>query len=203
MSAPSAWRRGVARAPRHSAKILRLPISEGVRRRRRRRLIALLVVVIILAGISVNELLVTLDPVSVVKPKLRPSAIELRLFRLVNDARARAGLPALAFSRSLMAATHFHSADMAFAGYLGYDGPAGDSPADRVVRAGLDYRELAENCYRDGSGSLAQLANRTLAQWLARPAYRGNLLSPGFRATAIAAARSADGSIYLTQDFIR
>ena len=102
-----------------------------------------------------------------------------------------------------MAAAYFHSADMAITGYLGYDGLAGDSPVDRLTRAGLDYRELAENCYSDGTGSLARLADRALAQWLSGPADRGNLLAPQFSATAIAIARSADGSIYLTQDFIR
>ncbi|MGA2411908.1 MAG: CAP domain-containing protein [Candidatus Binataceae bacterium] len=189
--------------PRRSAKVLRLPVPEAVRRGRRRRLIALGVLAIILAGIAANERLTALSSSNVLKPSLRANAIERRLFRLANNARVRAGLPALAFSRPLMAAAYFHSADMALAGYRGFDGPGGDTPVDRIKGAGLDYREAAETYYSDTASGLHDFADHAIAQWLAAPATRKTLLSPDFTATAIAVARAADGSIYLTEDFIR
>jgi uncharacterized protein YkwD len=128
---------------------------------------------------------------------------ESALLRMTNEVRTRFGLPALAFSRPLMAAARFHSADMAARGYFGLDGPSGDSPADRVRRFGLNYQEVAENIFADGQTLSAKLPNRVLAAWMANPERRGNLLNASFRATAVAISRAQDGSWYVTQDFIR
>ena len=102
-----------------------------------------------------------------------------------------------------MHAAYFHSADMAGADYIAYDGPAGDTPVDRVAAQGVAYRELAENLYNGTADRAIKLADLALAQWLADPPDRKNLLSPRFRATAIAIARAADGSFRITQDFAR
>ena len=122
---------------------------------------------------------------------------------MTNEVRARFGLPALAFSRPLMAAARFHSADMAARGYSGHDGPSGDSPADRVRRFGLNYQEVAENIFADGRTIDGALPSRVLAAWMANPERRGNLLNASFHATAVAISRAPDGSWYVTQDFIR
>lgn len=132
---------------------------------------------------------------------------ESSLLRMANAARARAGLTPLKLSRRLLAAAKFHSADMAARGYLGHDGPGGDTPADRVRRAGMNYQEIAENLYSDdrqcaGAGA-ANPSARALAAWMADPARRANLLSTRFRATAVAISRAPDGACYVTQDFIR
>lgn len=134
---------------------------------------------------------------------------ESSLLRMANAARARAGLTPLKLSRRLLAAAKFHSADMAARGYLGHDGPGGDTPADRVRQAGMNYQEIAENLYSDGRADAAGDAGaanpsaRALAAWMADPARRANLLSTRFRATAVAISRAPDGACYVTQDFIR
>lgn len=204
MSAPSVHGRGATKAPRHTAKIIRMPTPEVVRRGQRRRLRGLLALATMLAVIAAREHFANSEAVgSTVRPRLRPDGVETRLLRLVNAARDSAGETALSFSKPLMAAAYFHSSDMAQAGYINYDGPAGDTPVDRVVSRGIAYREIAENLYRGSADRVADLADRALAQWMANPLDRGHLLAPQFRTTAIAISRAGDGSFSITQDFAR
>ena len=130
-------------------------------------------------------------------------ALEFQILKLVNDQRTRIGQPPLAFSPGMTAAARAHSEDMAAHHYLGYDGPGGDTPAGRARAAGISYTEFAENVYADGVAGPETLAARTIADWLASPANRANLLSPHFRSSAVGLARAADGSFYVTEDFIR
>ena len=102
-----------------------------------------------------------------------------------------------------MSAARSHSIDMAERRYFGHDSPAGDTPADRVRMMGINYEELAESLYRDDSSDVETLPNRVVKGWLASPSHRANLLSPRFRIAAVGIARSDDGKIYVTQDFIR
>jgi len=124
------------------------------------------------------------------------------LLKLANDSRERAGLAPLQFSPRLMVAARNHSRDMAARGYLGHDSPAGDTPADRTRAAGVNYDELGENVYRD-SAEAGALPTRAIKAWLQSRAYRSNLLSPGFRLSAVGIARADDGNYFVTQDFIR
>lgn len=131
------------------------------------------------------------------------SAVEFQILKLVNDQRALIGQAPLEFSPRLMMAARAHSEDMAAHHYLGYDGPGGDTPADRARASGVSYLELAETVYSDGASGLEALPARTVAEWLVSPAHRANLLSPRLRASAVGLARAADGRLYVTEDFIR
>lgn len=128
---------------------------------------------------------------------------ELQILKLVNDERLRAGAPPLQFAPRLSIAARMHSTDMAIHGYIGHDGPAGDTPADRARRAGLTYQELGETLYADDGSDLAGLPARTVRAWLASPAHRANLLSPRFQVSAVGIGRSSQGNFYITEDFIR
>lgn len=131
------------------------------------------------------------------------SAQELQILKLVNDERARVGAPPLQFAPRLSIAARMHSADMAIHSYVGHEGPAGDTPADRARKAGVSYQELGENVYADEGADLAALPARTIRVWLASPAHRANLLSPRFQVSAVGIGRSAQGKFYITEDFIR
>lgn len=131
------------------------------------------------------------------------SAQEAEILRLVNDERKRAGAPALKSSQRLVLASRGHSYDMALRNYLGHDGPAGDTPAERVRGVGVDSAALGENIYMDHDTDHAKLAERTVKGWLNSPEHRANMLSPGFATTGIGVARAADGTAYVTQDFAK
>lgn len=204
MSAPSARGRGAAKAPRHAAKIIRFPTPEVVRRGQRKRLRGLVAVAVVLAAIAASEQFAGSESASTsVKPQLNPDVIEMRLLQLVNHVRESNGEVALTLSKPMMPAAYFHSSDMAQAGYLGYDGPAGDTPVDRLASKNISYKELAESVYRGEGDRIADLADRALMRWMANPLDRSHLLGPQFRTTAIGIARASDGSFLITQDFAR
>jgi len=181
-----------------------MPVPEMIRLQRRKRMRGLLITALILGVIAVWDQFGRSDAESKgLVASLRPNAIELLLLERVNAARERAGSPPLALSSALVRAAYFHSAEMAAAHHLAYDGPAGDTPVDRVTLQGLNYNELGENLFASSSDSLARLADTAVARWLANPQERANLLSAGFRATGIGVARAGDGSFYITQDLLR
>lgn len=131
------------------------------------------------------------------------SAQEFQLLKLANESRMQAGLAPLQFSQRLMLAARNHSRDMAARGYLGHDSPTGDTPADRARAAGIDYDELGENIYRGAAPDANALPEQVIKAWLQSRAHRGNLLSPGFRLSAVGIARADDGNYFVTQDFVR
>jgi uncharacterized protein YkwD len=92
---------------------------------------------------------------------------------------------------------------MALRNYLGHDGPAGDTPAERVRGVGVDSATLGENIYRDRDPDHAKLAERAVRGWLRSPEHRANLLAPDFATTGVGIARAADGTAYVTQDFTK
>jgi uncharacterized protein YkwD len=181
-----------------------MPVPEAVRLQRRKRLRGLLAAALALGVIAIwDQWEVSRAESHGLNVRLRPAAIELVLLDRVNTARLRAGRPPLAFSTSLMRAAYFHSSDMAATGYLAFDSPLGDTPADRIADAGLAYRELDENVFRGNRGSLSRLAGDAIAHWLANSEDRANLLSADLRIIGIGIARADDGSFYITQDLLR
>jgi uncharacterized protein YkwD len=129
--------------------------------------------------------------------------IESRIIDLVNAARTQAGAARLMLSDRLTLAARAHAQDMATRGYLAHDSASGDTPADRVRAAGLDYDEIAENLLSNPGHDLEALPQRALTTWLASPTTRNNLLSPRFRTIAAAIAHATDGSFYITLDLMR
>ena len=131
------------------------------------------------------------------------SAQEAEILLLVNEERKRNGAPPLKSSSRLILASRGHSYDMALRHYLGPNGPAGDTPAERVRGVGADPATLGENIYMDRDTDRAKLAAHTVQGWLHSPERRANMLSPAFGTTGIGVARAADGAAYVTQDFTK
>jgi len=200
--ASSASGRRIPRNVRH-LKVVRISSAELSRRKRMLR-----ITVAIGAIFFVASLVVRVEHVAPIRqdaalPPAQLSPIESQIVSLINTVRTRAGAAPLALSDRLMVAARAHSEDMADHGYLAHDSAAGDTPADRIRAAGLDYEEIAENLMSDAGRDLETLPQRVLATWLASPGPRNNLLSPGFTAAAVAIAHAADGSCYVTLDLMR
>jgi len=191
---------GAVRSVRRTAKVIPLPAP---RRWRRGPGVGTVVVAVgVIAAIAVRIDGLRGHGLQIASIQSPFSAQEFQLLKLANDSRERAGLAPLQFSPRLMVAARNHSRDMAARGYLGHDSPAGDTPADRTRAAGVNYDELGENVYRD-SAEAGALPTRAIKAWLQSRAYRSNLLSPGFRLSAVGIARADDGNYFVTQDFIR
>jgi uncharacterized protein YkwD len=201
MSVHSAGGRKSVRIPRGPAKVIPLPV--GQRRRRYPRAVRMGMASMGLAAAGAALAWIYLVPLIVHAPDLTAgmSAQEAEILRLINVERRRVGAPALKSSQRLVLASRGHSYDMALRNYLGHDGPAGDTPAERIRGVGVDSAVLGENLYVDRDADRAKLADHALAGWLRSPEHRANLLSPDFGTTGVGIARAADGTAYITQDF--
>ncbi len=65
-----------------------------------------------------------------------PSELEQDVINLINEERAKRGLPALRVDERLVEAARLHSLDMANNDFLSHTGSDGSSPWDRIARAG-------------------------------------------------------------------
>jgi uncharacterized protein YkwD len=177
----------------------------GGRRRRYRRTVGIGIASMGLAAAGAALVWLYLVPLIGLAPDVTAgmSAQEAEVLRLVNDERKRAGAPALKSSQRLVLASRGHSYDMALRNYLGHDGPAGDTPAERVRGVGVDSASLGENIYLDRDTDRAKLAERVVKAWLDSSEHRVNMLSPDFATTGIGIARAADSTAYVTQDFAK
>jgi hypothetical protein len=201
MSVQPASGRKTLRIPKGPAKVIPLPV--GGRRRRYRRTVGVGIASLGMAAAGAALVWLYLVPLIGLAPDLTAgmSAQEAEILRLVNDERRRGGTPPLKSSPRLVLASRGHSYDMALRNYLGHDGPAGDTPAERV--RGVDSATLGENIYMDRDPEHAKLAAHTVKAWLGTAEHRANMLSPDFATTGVGIARAADGTAYVTQDFAK
>ncbi len=131
---------------------------------------------------------------------MKPDQAQSRLFELINEERARAGLNALLLDYELSEAALLHSEDMRRGGFVGHVSPATGSPEERLLSAGIVTDVAAENV---GLG------------YSPDEIHKGLMDSPGHRAAilqakvthvgiGISSERKSGGTDYLvTELFIR
>lgn len=116
------------------------------------------------------------------KTSTRTSAIE-RVFELVNDARRKENLPSLSWNPTLATTAQAYAEDMATRGFFSHDDPEGGAPRDRILKGG--YTKPSCNCsWVYGTGeNLAHgqdTPEKVMADWLASPGHRANIMSEDF-----------------------
>lgn len=128
------------------------------------------------------------------------ASVEASLFRMLNDARAAEGLPALEAHEGLVAIARAHSADMATNDFFAHQSPTHGSPVNRVTDAGLSSGLVLENIGR-GAGSAA-----IHAQLMAAPQHRVNVLNREVTHVGIGAVAYEEGGetrFLVTQVFFK
>ncbi|MCB1171399.1 MAG: CAP domain-containing protein [Leptospiraceae bacterium] len=98
------------------------------------------------------------------------SAEEARFVQLVNEHRKKVGCDPLKLNPVLMQVARNHTNDMARRDFFSHTNPEGESPFDRMKKAGLRYSLAAENIafgQRD--------AREVLQSWLSSPGHRRNI----------------------------
>jgi uncharacterized protein YkwD len=179
-----------------------MPTPAAVRRRRARKAgLGLLVLSLIAAIVARLYLTYTAHPSPEKVSGLTRQ--ETEIMGLVNQQRSRGGLPPLKFSPRLAVIARGHSYDMAMRHYLAHNSPDGVAPADRISGVGIGYKAVGENIYMDDIADSAGLPGRAMKGWLKSPEHLANIISGTFTETGVGIAQSADGAIYVTQDFIR
>jgi uncharacterized protein YkwD len=178
-----------------------MPTPTVVRRRRAIKAgIGLLVLSLIAAIIARFYMMYTAPPSPEKVSGLTDQ--ETEILGLVNQQRVRDGMRPLKFSPRLAVIARGHSYDMAMRHYLAHNSPDGVAPADRISGAGLGYRAVGENIYMDDDADSADVPRRAMSGWLKSPEHLANIISDKFTETGVGIAQSADGSTYVTQDFV-
>jgi len=201
MKTSSAAGRGTARRPRGPAKIIPMRTPKVVKRRRAMRAGVGVVITALLAAIAMRVYLTRNAPRSP-EEMAGVSEPESEIIEAVNAERVRRGLKPLKFSPRLAVVARGHSYDMAMRHYLAHNSPDGVAPADRISGAGLGNRTVGENIYMDDDADSAGVPRRAMNGWLKSPEHLANIISDKFTETGVGIAQSADGSTYVTQDFV-
>lgn len=120
---------------------------------------------------------------------------ESEMLLLVNEERAKRGLPELVLDETLSEAARKHSIDMFQKGYFGHIDPEGNTPFDRIKESGVSFNAAGENL------ALAHTVTIAHKGLMNSPGHRENILHPGFTRIGIGAAQSSKHGIMFTQKF--
>lgn len=133
---------------------------------------------------------------------IKPNEIELRAFEQTNQERIKNGLPPFVWDSEIGRIARNYSESMSRLGFFSHVTPDGKRLPDRARAAGIrHYSVLGENiAYNQGYEDPGALA---VERWMQSPKHRANILSSEFRAMAIGSYVAPDGSVYLTQTFIK
>lgn len=124
------------------------------------------------------------------------TADEAQMLALINQERAKNGLPALQVDPRLVETARLKSRDMIAAGYFGHNSPTYGSPFDMMRVAGVKYRYAGENL---AGASTVERAHQAL---MASPGHRANILSPRFTRVGIGIVDGGPYGKMFTQHFI-
>lgn len=156
-----------------------------------------------------------------------PAVLAQLIHQKVNAVRRANGLAPLGWNGALVAIATGHSRDMQQRGYFAHVGPSGEDFASRYRRGGYECRVPAgpgrfllggENLaqvqqvaqwlvWEDGRKepdrirSAEELAEVTVTGWWNSPPHKQNLLRPEWLSQAIGVVVTADGSVWVTQNF--
>jgi uncharacterized protein YkwD len=128
--------------------------------------------------------------------------IERRAFESTNTARLQNGLAPLVWDPELCRMARIHSENMVRLGFFAHETPDGLHLRDRAHAVGIPhFRVLGENiAYNQGYDDPGAFA---VERWLNSPGHRANILSSEFEQGAIGSFVAPDGTVYLTQEFIK
>jgi uncharacterized protein YkwD len=127
------------------------------------------------------------------------AVVEHEIHQIINQHRARRGLPALQYDERVAEVAREHSAAMA-AGSRPF-GHGGFEQRGSAISRFLPYLGLAENVAYD-SRSGPTLPSLIATGWIGSAAHRQNI-EGSYGITGIGIARDRDGVTYATQIFLR
>ena len=126
------------------------------------------------------------------------SALENEVIKLVNEERARNGLPALEKNWEISRVARMKAQDMVDRNYFSHSSPTYGSPFNMMENFGLKFSSAAENI---GMGQ--KTAADIMKSWMDSPGHRANILSRTVTHIGVGAAKAANGTLYWTQLFIK
>lgn len=128
----------------------------------------------------------TLEPAPDESSVQGPEDAERLMFRLLNQDRARFGLPALRWNDAIAAIARRHSREMLDNNYFAHVSPWQGDLAQRFEKGSFPARTLGENISRNGSVYDAE------AGLMLSLGHRENILSPSFTDVGVGVAMGVD-----------
>jgi uncharacterized protein YkwD len=133
-----------------------------------------------------------------------------QVLKLINQARAQAGLPAYTLTSGLRRSSSRHNNVMAYGCGLSHQCPGEPSLGSRETAAGVPWTTAGENIGEGGpvANSSAMVAHMAvvltqdmLNETPPGDGHRQNILSSQFHHIGIAVRRDSSGTVWVTQDF--
>lgn len=124
------------------------------------------------------------------------SAVERKMFDLVNQERTKRGIPTLKWSDQLQQSARKHTENLAEHQQLSHRFSDEPMLSGRIAATGFHFSASAENV---ASATLADDLHNAL---MASPGHRANILSPKYDSIGIGVVHRGD-SYYATQNFAR
>jgi uncharacterized protein YkwD len=131
------------------------------------------------------------------KDEIKLSKNEQRILDLTNEARAKEKLPPLKANATLLEVARAHAANMARQHKMEHV-LDGKNPAQRVEKAGYEYRSVGENI---ASGTSGATVGAIFKGWMASKIHRDNILSDKYEEIGIGLATDDKGETYFAQVF--
>jgi uncharacterized protein YkwD len=116
---------------------------------------------------------------------------------LLNNDRAKNGLPALKSNSQLTRVAESHAKDMIARGYFAHNTPEGKTPFQRMQEAGITYSTAGENLAINSSVAAAETA------FMNSSGHRANILNSSYTDVGVGVVQNSSGQMYVVQEFIR
>ena len=121
-----------------------------------------------------------------------------RVLELTNAEREKNGIDPLEWDDSLAELGEAHCKDMIDRNFFAHDNPDGETPFDRMKKAGISYRAAGENI---AAGHYSPEA--AVEAWMNSPGHRQNILNSEFKVLGVGVAKGGEYGIYWAQEFAR
>ena len=125
------------------------------------------------------------------------SSLESTALRLLNEDRARNGLPALEADPELSRIARIKSEDMRDNNYFAHESPTYGRVSDMLRHFGYSFKGAGENIAHHATVEKSQAA------FMSSDGHRRNILSTAWTKVGVGVCRDRNGFVYVTQIFAR
>lgn len=125
-------------------------------------------------------------------------ALESKVAQLVNQERAKAGLPPLTMNWQVSRVARYKSADMANKGYFSHTSPTYGSPFNMMENFGIRFSAAGENIAMG-----QRTPEEVMRAWMNSPGHKANILGRQYTQIGVGYAKNSKGVPYWTQMFIK
>lgn len=117
---------------------------------------------------------------------------------MTNNERSKNGLSPLQWDDSLAELAEAHCEDMIKRNFFAHNNPDGETPFDRMKKAGISYWTAGENI---AAGQHSPEA--AMESWMNSEGHRQNILNPDFKYLGVSVVKGGSYGIYWAQEFAR